>query len=230
MGKPNPVVLLLGIISVLVICGIIGFLLIDDGKHYYKISFNQQYNTDTSNFGWGFINDLLRLLDDDDLERNDIEIFNDEILKNEDNKFALYFKIKDGEYDDQKVTDKISNGIRFPILAMSVDQIESYELPNTSDDCSNYDESNCGSGKVIRENASSFICAGDNCSGMECCVDEITNPACSTYTCPDGMVSDPDQTTTLCSVSPCGTADTDTCCRSPPGSSSSDNPACSTYT
>ena len=151
MGKPNPVVLIIGIVLVLIICGVIGFLLIDDGKHFYKISFNQDYDSSHSDFTSKFKTDLIELLDDTKITENNIEIFNNEILKNQDNKFALFFKIKDGEYDDKKVTDKISSGERFSTLAMDVDQIESYELPNTSDDCSNYDETNCGQVKLFEK-------------------------------------------------------------------------------
>jgi hypothetical protein len=172
--KPNPAVLIGGVVLVLLICGIMGYFLIDDSgenQYYYYIDFDKTYvQSNLSDFKTKFKDDVKTLLDDDDVKIGDIKIL-DEVLKNKDNNYALHFNINDGDYLDKKVTDNIYSGIAFSTSDMNVDTINKYEGPSSSSDCGDYDESKCSPGQSKRDNPSTFICAGDNCVKEECCVD-----------------------------------------------------------
>jgi hypothetical protein len=171
--KPNPAVLIGGVVLILLICGITGYFLMGSGdQYYYYIDFDKTYvQSNLSDFKTKFKDDVKTLLNDDDVEIEDITILDDSVLKNKDNNYALYFKINDGDYLDKKVTDNIISGTPFPTSDMNVDTINSHEGPSSSSDCGDYDESNCSSDQVKRDHPSTFICAGDDCVKEECCVD-----------------------------------------------------------
>ena len=173
--KPNPAVLIGGVVLVLLICGIMGYFLIDDSgedQYYYYIDFDKTYvQSNLSDFKTKFKDDVKTLLDDDDVKIEDINILDDSVLKNKNNKYALYFNINNGDYDKEKVSTKIISGANFPTSGMNVDTIYFYEGPSSSSDCGDYDESKCSPGQSKRDNPSTFICAGDNCVKEECCVD-----------------------------------------------------------
>ena len=173
--KPNPAVLIGGVVLVLLICGIMGYFLIDDSgenQYYYYIDFDKTYvQSNLSDFKSKFKDDVKTLLDDDDVKIEDIKILDDSVLKNKDNNYALHFNINDGDYDKEKVSAKIISGTPFPTSDMNVDTINKYEGPSSSSDCGDYDESKCSPGQSKIDNPSTFICAGDNCVKEECCVD-----------------------------------------------------------
>jgi hypothetical protein len=171
--KPNPAVLIGGVVLILLICGITGYFLMGSGdQYYYYIDFDKTYvPSNLSDFKTKFKDDVKTLLNDDDVEIEDITILDDSVLKNKDNNYALYFKINDGDYLDKKVTDNIYSYRPFQTSDMKVDTINSHEGPSSSSDCGDYDATKCGSGQSKRDNPSTFICAGDNCVKEECCVD-----------------------------------------------------------
>jgi hypothetical protein len=182
-NKPNPAVLIGGVVFVLLICGIVGYFLMDDSgedQYMYYIDFNQSFgslttsgSSDLSVFKTKFKDDVKTLLDDDEVEISDITIIDNKVYKNKDGKYALNFQINNGDYLNKKVIDKIQVNTAFPTLlgnGATVKTITSFERITSNGKCSSY---TCSTG-TKKDDPGLIICVGDDCVHGECCVDSTS--------------------------------------------------------